>query len=558
MLFQLNVKNFALIDNLSMEFTPGFNVLTGETGAGKSIIIDAVALLLGARASSEIIRVNQEKAIIEGTFYISKNHATYQLLWEAGFDLEEDEGMLILTREISLNGKNICRINNRIVTLTFYKLISSTLINIYGQHDYHSLSQAEKHLQLLDSLGDKKFQKLLQQVADNYTVYKSLQSELESITNQLKNKEQRSDFLKFQIKEIVDLNLQENEDEEIQQELELLNNWEKVFKAINQGHELLYGSNSAYDKIGQVINELEDIAYLDQKFADIIGILQGVNINLAETAHSLKAYNEGFEFDPHQRDYLQERKFAIDKLKRKYGGTIKDIQDFLKDAQEELDHLEKSDIKLNELEEKLKASEEKFVFSAKQLSQERKKIATRFIRDMQGELKELAMVNTKFEVKFTQKDYSPQGIDAIEFLISPNPGEPLRPLAKIASGGEMSRIMLAFKVILAGKDANTSLIFDEIDAGIGGEVLLRVADKLFQVSKYQQVLCVTHSPHIANYAQRHFRISKLIKNNKTSTKVQILSEEEIIKELARMLGGQEEITVNHALEMRKKLKSINK
>ncbi|MDK2823238.1 MAG: repair protein RecN [Clostridia bacterium] len=555
MLIQLSIKDFALIDNLNMEFDGKFNVLTGETGAGKSIIIDAVSLLLGARGQSDFIRVTKEKAIVEGTFLIPKKHPLEKKLKEYGFDLEIDDHLLILTREISLTGKNICRVNNRIVTLSVFKEIGSQLIDIYGQHDFQSLSQSENHIFLLDSMGNESFQNLLNTVKENYNLWQYNKKQLDKLLKQVEDKSQRLDLLKFQVAEINNLNLKENEYEDIQSELTILNNWEKIYSIVNEGYELLYGNNSAYDKISQVIDKLKEISLLDNLFAEMADNLQTAVYHIEDSARALKDYGENFSFDNERKEYLQERKFAIDKLKRKYGGTIKEILDFKNKTKKEIQELENCEFIIEKLENTVKESENNYLKSARELSNLRKKLAAELEEKIIKQLNELAMPHTKFHVQIEPVVNSLRGIDKVEFLISPNPGEPLKPLAKIASGGEMSRIMLAFKVILANSDQLTTLIFDEIDSGIGGHVVNKVAEKLFYVSNFNQVLCVTHSPNIASFAHQHYKISKIVKENKTTTQVAKLNEQERIYELARMLGGNEEITYNHALEMRKKAKN---
>ncbi len=553
MLIQLSIQDFALIDQLNIEFSDDLNVLTGETGAGKSIIIDAVSLLLGARGQSEFIRTGKDKAYIQGTFLIPPEHPLEDDLQDTGFTLEEDR-LLILAREISANGRNVCRINNRIVTLALFKEIAGQLINIYGQHDFQALSQAEKHRDILDSLGGEDFQKHLHEVEAAYTQWKKYEQELNKLEKQLANKVERIDFLKFQIDEIVKANLSENEDEEIKQELALLDNWEKIFSVTEASYDLLYGHDSAYDKISQVATGLNEIKHFDGEFNQIKDNLESIIYQIEESARFLKNYSEKMDFQPERKEYLQERKYLLDKLKRKYGGTIKEIIDFQKKSQKELEELENSEVILEDIKEKTEQSKKIYLQLAEKLSQLRKNIALNLEKQIIEQLQELAMSHTVFKVDFKKIDYSAKGFDNIEFLISPNPGEPLKPLAKIASGGEMSRIMLALKVILANKDNLTTIIFDEIDSGIGGRIVVKVAEKLKKVAQKQQVICVTHSPHIANLASEHFRVLKTIKNNKTFTQVEVLNEEQRVEELARMLGGEEEVTNQHAREMRKKAK----
>ena len=554
MLVQLSINNFALIDNLNLEFNNRLNVLTGETGAGKSIIIDAVSLLLGARAYNDVIRSTKDKALVEGVFLIPPNHPVEGILNQYGLDLAEDESNLILTREVTLNGKNTCRINNRMVTLAVFKEIGKQLINIYGQHDFQSLSEIESHIFLLDSLGNEEYQNLVNSVEESFLSFQSLQKQLDILLTKKSDKAQRLDFLNYQVDEIGSLKLSETEEEEINAELTILNNWEKIYSVVNEGYELLYGNNSAYDKVSKANSRIDEIVILDNKFSDIIHNLQTAAFYIEDAARAMRNYGDNFIYDNERKEYLRERKYAIDKLKRKYGGTIIDILEFKRNAENEIAQLVNSELLLEEVQNKVNEKKELFFSEAKKISIERQKIASQLELEMKKQLEELSMPNTIFKVEIKETLHNLRGNNKVEFLISPNPGEPLRPLSRIASGGEMSRIMLAFKVILAKSEKLTTLIFDEIDTGIGGEVVIKVAEKLFEVSKHYQVLCVTHSPHIASFAQQHFKIFKIIQNNKTFTQVEILEEKNRITELARMLGGSEKITISHASEMIKKAK----
>jgi len=556
-LVQLNINGIALIDRLTMEFDDKFNVLTGETGAGKSIIIDAVSLLLGARAQNELIRTNCEKARVEGMFIVPPNHPVEEILSSYDLEFDTEERTLILTREIAVNGKNTCRVNNRLVTLGILKEIGKQLVNIYGQHDFQSLSQSENHIFLLDSLGKEDFQNLLKKVEEAYSLWKSLRAELDHLKKSAGEKAQKIDILQYQINEIMNINPQENEDEEIAAELKLLDNWEKISSVVNEGYELIYGHDSAYDKLSKANVRLNEIIVLNNNFGEISNNLQTAIYYIEDAARALKSFGEDYNYDPERKEYLQERKYQIDKLKKKYGGSIKDVIDFKDKAEAELSRLMESEFLIEDLEKKVEKCKEQYQALAEELSQARKAIAETFEEELKNQLKELSMPNTEFSVNIDKNEPTSRGIDKVEFLISPNPGEPLKPLARIASGGEMSRLMLALKVIVAKAENLTTLIFDEIDTGIGGEIVLKVAEKLYQVAKFSQVLCVTHSPHIASLAHRHFKIFKIIDTNTTFTKVEVLDGQGRVLELARMLGGNEEITMLHAKEMLEKAKIKN-
>lgn len=553
MLFQLSIRNFALIDELDLNFCKNLNVLTGETGAGKSIIIDAVSLLLGSRSQSQFIRQGTEKSLVEGTFEVPLNHPVEITLQELGFNLEEDR-LLILTREIQKNGKNLCRVNNRIITLTNFKKIGSQLINIYGQHDFQSLSQEEKHLNLLDSLGNENYKELLEKVAKVYQQWQNNVCKLNNFTNELKDKEQKLDFLKFQVNEIAELNLTEDEDVKIDEELDILNNMEKIVSVTNRAYNLLYGNDSMYDKLSKVIDDIENIKELDKQFNTVFNTLTNIQYDIEEQARLLRDYCSNINFDSQRVDFLQERKYEISKLKRKYGKNIDEILNFKKEAEKQINQLEQGEIFIDELVKITEKAQKEYLSVSEELSKKRKEIANILEENITKQLVDLAMPHTKFKIDFSKINGNEKGIDKVQFLISPNPGEPLKPLSKIASGGEMSRIMLAFKVILAKTDYINTLIFDEIDTGIGGFVVKKVADKLSILSMERQVICVTHSPQIASCAHKHFKINKKIIGNETLTFVYDLNEKDKVMELARMLGNDDNVTVQLAKEMRKKAK----
>ncbi|NMA03045.1 MAG: DNA repair protein RecN [Clostridia bacterium] len=552
MLYQLTIQNFALIDNLVIDFHEKLNVLTGETGAGKSIIIDAVSLLLGARGQSEFIRNPENKALVEGVFILEEQDSIImEYLQSLGMD--ENEKTVILTREISKNGKNVCRINNRAVTLAIFKELGSLLINIYGQHDYQALSQADKHIEILDSLGDKEYQDQLEKVKEVYQNWSTEKNKLNSFQALIKEKALRLDFLKFQLSEIEEINPMPNEDEELKKELAILNNVERIAQNTSDAYELLYGNKSIYDNLSEVIHKLSEIHQFDDLLANINNDLENIMYQIEDCARSLNNYHSNLEFDHSLQATLQEREFLLNKIKRKYGcNTINEILNIKETIINEINDLEKSEVLLTETQNKVKELEEEYNKVAKEMSLKRQELSQVFTKKIIQQLQDLAMIHTTFKVEFSPIEGSIKGIDKIEFLISPNPGQPLKPLAKIASGGEMSRIMLAFKVILTDFDSLKTLIFDEIDTGIGGNIVTQVAEKLFQVSKSTQVICVTHSPIIASVAHNHILIRKNIEENTTYTDVKTLSEKERVLELARMLGDNDPITIDHANELRKK------
>lgn len=549
MLLQLNVKDFALIDNLTLNLDDHLNVLTGETGAGKSIIIDAVSLLLGGRANHQDIRVGCKKAIVEGIFYLSKAKQTIDHLAELGIVVEEDCNV-ILFREISVTGKNICRINNRVVTLGNFKEVGSQLINIYGQHDYQAISNKEKHVEFLDSLGDKAFKELKQSVREEYVHVKEAKQAVEHLLGQISSRSERLDFLRFKTHELDEAGLMVGEDEKLEQEILVLDNVEKIVTVTSKVYRWLYADNaSAYALISKSIGQLEDIVSYDSQIVELLESLKSMSYILEDSGLTLSRYESHIDFDANRKEQMEERKYVLDRLKKKYNMPLEAIIEENKAYKREIEQLENVEFEVDQAKKIYKERKHAFLILAKQLSDSRKAIAQFFESQLITHLMDLAMTNAQFKVVFHDKKLSANGIDEVEFYISPNPGQPLKPLSQIASGGEMSRIMLAFKTILAEFEEIETLIFDEIDAGIGGNILLKVADKLNRVSLSAQVICVTHAPQIAAFGSKHFKIIKEVIDNNTITAVFDLNEMEQITEIARMLGGEEEYQLKHAQEL---------
>lgn len=555
MLTQLIVKDFALIDHIQIDFDPRLNVLTGETGAGKSIIIDAVSLLLGARANSSDVRIGCQKAMVQGVFLLEKNHPVEAALHEFGHEIEE-ERMLILYREIASSGKNICRINDRVVTLSHFKMIGQQLINIYGQHDYQAISNKEQHLALLDSLGDRDFKALQEQVRDAYRELHQAEKVLEDLQHKAAEGNERQSFLRFKIQELQDLHLEAGEDERLEQELSLLDNYEKIVNATDKVAQYLYGDNrSVYALLSSSLTKLETVAEFDTSFTEMIQNLQSMVYIVEDYGLTLNRYRDQMDYDEGARERMIQRKYELDKLKRKYHLSIEDLISAYHKWQEELNLFENLDFELSGAEGTVHKRKMAFQRVAQELSKQRQQLASRLAEELVYQLGDLAMGAAKFEVDFTERGTSESGMDQVEFLLSANPGQPLKSLSQIASGGEMSRIMLAFKTVLARYEDIDTMIFDEIDTGIGGNILAMVADKLVRVSEASQVICVTHAPQIAALADAHFLIKKLVEHEQTKTRIISLDIEGQIHELARMLGGEEDYQLQHARQLKKLARS---
>ena len=550
MLVRLRVKDFALIHQIELELDQHFNVLTGETGAGKSIIIDAVSLLLGARANSKDIRIGCDKAIVEGTFAIEPVDEIDAQLAEYGYTLDEDRE-LILYREMSSNGKNICRINDRTVTLATFRQIGQLLINIYGQHDFQAISNKEHHLSLLDALGDNTFIQAKQQMAEAYRALMQIAKQRSALEDAMKERNERLEFLQFKLHELDELHLLPGEFEALEEELAVLDNFEKIASVAEFAHQALYEDRkSVYALLTAVVDRLNTVQQYDKQFAEMASELQNMLYIAEDYGLTLSGYGSKMEFDEEKRDRLNSRKYTLDKAVRKYHMSVEELIAEREKLSAEAAQLQNAEIEIEELNEQYLQKKTAYETIARNVREMRKALAADLEQKLLHELAQLSMEHTRFAVQFGEKQATVQGMDDVEFYMSANPGQPLRSLSEIASGGEMSRIMLAFKTVLAQNEHIGTLIFDEIDTGIGGNIVVKVAEKLKLVSQYAQVICVTHSPQIAAKADLHLQIQKHTTEDSTITSIQALDDEASIYELARMLGGEEDYQLQHARELK--------
>ncbi len=555
MLQSILIKNFALIEEMRIDYAPDFNVLTGETGAGKSIIIDAVTILLGGRAQTEMVRTGAEKCLIEGVFSLPPHHPAYGILSDLGIEAEDD--YLVLSREISLNGKNTCRVNGRIVTLGNYRLLGGGLVDIHGQHDHQSLLQPEKHLFILDNLGGPEHLARVKEVREKYEKWLSLKKELSYLREKEHERLQKIDFLTYQINEIKEAKLKPGEDVELGREATRLANGEKIANFINTAYNQLFSGErgqSAYDLLSKALDNLQEVNRLDPFLENFLQQLETCLYVIEEVAAELRNYRDNIEFSPARLEQVEKRLQYLKDLTKKYGPSLEDVIVYAEKAELELKNWVGSEERAAELENLVNSAWKLYESGAQKLTTARKKLALQLEEKVIRELKELAMPHANFSVTFLPGEPGPLGMEKIEFYISPNPGEPLLPVAKIASGGELSRIMLALKTITAHLDDVGTLIFDEIDSGIGGKAAQKVAEKLERISKSQQVICVTHSPLIAALADHHLLLEKKVEGGRTRTTVKILSEQERVDEISRMLGGDNQTADlrKHALQILKK------
>ncbi|QCJ43395.1 DNA repair protein RecN [Bacillus sp. S3] len=552
MLAELSIKNFAIIEALSISFEKGLTVLTGETGAGKSIIIDAIHLLVGGRGSAEFVRHGEEKAEIEGLFQLdAPDHPIMLKALEFGIDIEE--GMVVLRRDISRTGKSVCRINGKLVTISTLREIGGTLVDIHGQHEHQELMDETRHLPLLDQFGFEEIQPALREYLQVYRRYEHTLHKLKQLSENDQQTAHRLDLIQFQLDEIQKANLKPNEDDELAEEKRKLGNFERVFESIQSGYTALHGEQKGLDWIGMVMGSLEDAASLDPAYKDIFESVSNSFYQLEDAARTLRNELDVLEYDPGRLNEIEDRLNEINQLKRKYGKTIDEIVEYAAKIEEEIETLQNKETHIGELEKELVSIKKDLVLEAKQLTELRHKWAQKLTKLIHKELKELYMAKTVFEIRFesTLQHFSKNGVDHVGFYISTNPGEPLKPLSKVASGGELSRIMLALKSIFSKHQGVTSIIFDEVDTGVSGRVAQSIAEKIYKVASGSQVLCISHLPQVAAMADTHLFISKVIKSGRTKTSVTPLDVEEKIKEIGRMISGAEitDLTKKHAEEL---------
>ena len=560
MLVELHVTNFALIDHLDLSFGAGLNILTGETGAGKSIIIDALGLALGERAGHDLVRTGAGKATVEAVFDLKNApDEMRQKLADAGLDGEEgeeDKDTLFVARELAkTGGKSSCRINGRLMPVAVLKEIAEGLVDVHGQHEHQSLLAADRHIDILDNWGGKDALALRQQVADLSGEVNRLKREREKLRTDARERARMLDLYRFQQEEILGASLKEDEEDELTADRSRLANSEKLSAAATDAYATLSGaergSGGALDALNAALSAVEHAAGLDENLSPLVEMLQSAVVYAEDAARGLRVYQETVEFNPERLEEIETRLDLIRTLKRKYGETLAEIIAYGADLTAKLDELENSEAREEALTTGIASAESKLTAAASKLTTLRKKAAVKFAAGITRELTDLGMSATKFEVAIEPQAISGKGADKIEFLLSPNPGEPLRPLAKIASGGEMSRIMLAMKSVLAKSGTIPTMIFDEIDVGVGGRTAQTIGDKLEALAKDAQILCITHLPQIASRAATHFFIEKQVHDGRTTVSVAPLDSEGRVDEIARMLGGsrRSEAVVQHAREM---------
>ncbi|TYP77855.1 DNA repair protein RecN [Paenibacillus methanolicus] len=556
MLRELSIRNLAVIESVSVRFHDGFHVLTGETGAGKSILIDALSLIVGGRGSSDMVRYGCDKAEIEAMFELPAVHPVWTTLHGFGIEASPEEG-LVVRRELSAQGKNVSRINGRIVTMSMLREVGEFLVNIHGQHEHQSLFKTERHLDWLDLYAGERVEGLIASYKETHRKYDDARHKLKELEDSSRQNMQMLDLYRFQIEEISGAKLKPGEDESLQEEKQKLMYAVKRRDSASEAYALLYG-NKGLDAISRSISRLEDIRDYDPEVLNpLLEQVQSAFYQLEDAAFQLRDYRDGVESDPERLAEIDDRLDLIHSLKRKYGETIPDILAYLKRIQHEADKMENRDEHIERLRKEEEQLYEEAVRYGLSLSELRRGAAHKLAAAIESELRQLQMERTTFRVELLMHKVGDKykllhnGIDEAVFLIAPNPGEPLKPLNKIASGGEMSRIMLALKTIFASIDQVPTLIFDEVDTGVSGRAAQAIAEKMSRLSRQCQVFSITHLPQVACMADHHYEIRKSIVAERTSTNVTELEFVTRVEELARMLGGVEvtEKTRHHAQEM---------
>lgn len=552
MLLQLNITNFALIENLSISFEQGFNVLSGETGAGKSILIDAINFVLGEKFNKDLIRTGEEKTFVEAIFTI-ENEKTRDVL--NSLDIEYDD-LIIISREAFQSGKTVAKVNGKSLVLSNIKSISSTLLDIHGQHENQNLLEISNHINYLDYYGGKSIDNQLVEYRVGYRRYVEITSEIERLSGHSGENEKLVDFYKYQIDEINAAKLKVDEDIELEKRFSILNNAEKISNILESCYVDLFSGDdnvhSVYDRLSYSIRELRSIEKHMDKVVDIANSFEEMFYNLEENAKELRHLKDNISYDEEELNYINSRMYQITNLKKKYGKSIEDILNYKEKIEKQYNELTNK----SEIIEKYKEEKEKVLDSLRlqtiKLHELRSEVALELEAKIKKELDYVGLEKSTFKISITLlDDLNENGSDKVQFLISTNPGEPLKSMEKIVSGGELSRIMLALKTVFVNKDRIPSVIFDEIDTGISGRIAQSVAEKMYLISCSHQVFCVTHLPQIACMSDVHYLIAKSVEKNKTYTSIDKLNLSKKEMEIARMIGGSEvtRLTLEHAKEM---------
>ena len=535
MLLEIAIKNFAIIKEISLSFEQGMTVLTGETGAGKSIIIDAMNMMLGSRASTDVIRHSSSKAEIEGFFSVDANPFLEQLLQDNGIEPSDE---LIIRREILQNGRSISRINGQMVNLTTLRAVGQYLVDIHGQHDQEELMRPQKHIQLLDAFGDENFQTVKQTYQELFDRYKNLRKR---VLDQRKNEQEhqaRIEMLEYQIAEIEAAALKSGEDLKLQKERDKLMNHKLIVDTLTNAYVLLDNDDfSSLANVRSAMNDLQSLEEYDTDYKKLSDSLSESYYILEDVSKRLGDILDSLDFDANALAQIESRMDTINAITRKYGGSANDVLDYFDNIAKEYDHLTGNDLSFDGIEKELKSLEQSLVASAAELSQKRHAIADHLSKEIKQELKELYMDKADFKVVFTKGKFNREGNESVEFYISANPGEGFKPLVKVASGGELSRLMLAIKSTFSRREDKTSIVFDEVDTGVSGRVAQAIAQKIYKIGQHGQVLAISHLPQVIAISDYQYFIEKQSSEDSTVSTVRLLTPDERIEEIAKMLAG---------------------
>ena len=536
MLLEISIKNFAIIESISLNFEQGMTVLTGETGAGKSIIIDAMNMMLGARATTEVIRHGAPKAEIEGLFSIESNRALEEIFDEQGLELSDE---IIIRREILQNGRSISRVNGQMVNLSVLRTIGQQLVDIHGQHDQEELMRPHRHIQMLDEFGDTSFFELKEAYQASFDNYRRMRKQVLDIKKNQQEHKARIEMLEFQIAEIEAANLKAGEDVTLNQERDRLLNHKHIADTLTNAYSMLDNEEfSSLANVRSAMNDMESLEEFDPEYREISSSLSESYYVLEDITKRLESILDDLDFDGNRLMQVESRLDLIHTITRKYGGSVDDVLEYFAKITDEYNLLTGNNLSSEDMEIELKKLEKNLVGLAGQVAQARHKIAQDLEAEIKQELQDLYMEKAQFQVRFSQGKFSREGNESVEFYISTNPGEDFKPLVKVASGGELSRLMLAIKSAFSRKEGKTSIVFDEVDTGVSGRVAQAIAQKIHKIGQHGQVLAISHLPQVIAIADYQFFIEKISNEHSTVSTVRLLTVEERIEEVAKMLAGE--------------------
>lgn len=555
MLLEISIKNFAIIEAISLNFEKGMTVLTGETGAGKSIIIDAMNMMLGARATTDVIRHGAPKAEIEGLFSVENSHALQMIFDEQGIELGDE---IIIRREILQNGRSVSRVNGQMVNLSVLRSIGQYLVDIHGQHDQEELMRPQLHIQMLDGFGDADFLELKQAYQTNFDAYRKMRKQLLEIKKNQEEHKARIEMLEFQMTEIESASLQPGEDLKLNQERDKLLNHKNIADTLTNAYTMLDNEEfSSLANVRSAMNDMESLEDYDVEYREISTSLSESYYVLEDVTKRLEDIIESLDFDGNRLMQIESRLDLIHSITRKYGGNVDDVLMYFAKITEEYNLLTGNNLSSDDMEAELKQLEVSLVDLASKLASARHNLAQQLEIEIQQELKDLYMDKARFQVQFTKGKFSREGNESVEFYISTNPGEDFKPLVKVASGGELSRLMLAIKSAFSRKEGKTSIVFDEVDTGVSGRVAQAIAQKIHKIGQHGQVLAISHLPQVIAIADYQFFIEKISNEHSTVSTVRLLTVDERVEEVAKMLAG-ENVTEAALSQARELLQSKEK